>query len=549
MSHNKVGYVVFIVFTINCVLLYGWSYTPSIRMRRISELNPPKLADAKLSSIPLPYVYDWHALWGPSESDHGEIVALDSSENVFVAGSTKGSNGLFDFFLLKYDNSGGLLWERIWGGSSDQYCYGMAIDSLDNIYLVGSSADDTCLVKYNNSGHLEWNEIWNGGDYDVGLGVAIDSNDDIFLAGTTTVYNPDYNLEFLLIKYDKDGTYQWHRRWGNNGDDLLENIIIGDYNNIYLAGITEVDASMNIILFKCDSSGGISWNATWIEANHGRAYAINLDSLNNIYVGGHGGIYDKWVILKFTNEGSLVWSKYESYSYSECKEIFIDSSDNIYATGFSLSTDFILVKYSPSGDEELDITWGSEGSEYSFSVAVDSWSNIYLTGSTDGFEASGSDNCLVRFALDSDGDNLIDQDEVTVYFTDPNNEDSDEDGVEDGEEVLTYGTDPKNEDTDSDGMPDGWEIMYSLDPLVNDMMLDPDQDSLTNIEEFLLNTNPMNPDTDSDGYSDGEEVKNNTDPLDPNSHPQNNVGIDGYNVAVICSAIFIFTIILIKKRR
>ncbi len=49
----------------------------------------------------------------------------------------------------------------------------------------------------------------------------------------------------------------------------------------------------------------------------------------------------------------------------------------------------------------------------------------------------------------------------------------------------------------------------------NNIILDSDQDGLTNAEEKLYGTDPYNPDTDGDGYSDGTEVKSGYDPLKP----------------------------------
>ena len=43
---------------------------------------------------------------------------------------------------------------------------------------------------------------------------------------------------------------------------------------------------------------------------------------------------------------------------------------------------------------------------------------------------------------DSDGDGLMDGEEVNTYDTDPNDSDSDSDGLSDGDEVITHGTDP-----------------------------------------------------------------------------------------------------------
>jgi len=54
---------------------------------------------------------------------------------------------------------------------------------------------------------------------------------------------------------------------------------------------------------------------------------------------------------------------------------------------------------------------------------------------------------------------------VDTYGTDPNNVDSDGDGLIDGDEVNTYGTDPADADTDDGSVNDGTEIENGTDPL------------------------------------------------------------------------------------
>ncbi len=65
---------------------------------------------------------------------------------------------------------------------------------------------------------------------------------------------------------------------------------------------------------------------------------------------------------------------------------------------------------------------------------------------------------------DFDGDNLIEFDEVMIYFTDPFNFDSDSDGLNDGEEIETHETDPNDEDSDDDGYTDKEEVDAGTDP-------------------------------------------------------------------------------------
>jgi hypothetical protein len=99
--------------------------------------------------------------------------------------------------------------------------------------------------------------------------------------------------------------------------------------------------------------------------------------------------------------------------------------------------------------------------------------------------------------------------------------DPDDDGLTNQEEYHggPGGTDPKNPDSDNDGLPDGWEVRYDLDPNDpygdNGPYGDPDHDGLTNQQEYEHHTDPKNPDTDGDGLPDGWEVKYNLDPNDP----------------------------------
>ena len=75
-------------------------------------------------------------------------------------------------------------------------------------------------------------------------------------------------------------------------------------------------------------------------------------------------------------------------------------------------------------------------------------------------------------------------------------------------------------DNDDDGLPTWYEVTHGLDPNdSHDAETDPDQDGLTNLQEFIALTNPFEADSDGDGVNDGEEVADGFDPLDANSCP------------------------------
>ncbi len=146
---------------------------------------------------------------------------------------------------------------------------------------------------------------------------------------------------------------------------------------------------------------------------------------------------------------------------------------------------------------------------------------------------------LLLYREDTDNDGLWDITEVktalwrdlnsntlrdigeTTYSSHPlewqdDDTDTDGDGLTDKYEQNVSFTDINNPDTDGDLMPDGWEIEHDLDPNdPSDAGLDPDEDGLINLHEYLNATDPREEDTDGDGTDDGDEITAEADPTDP----------------------------------
>ncbi|MGO9645314.1 MAG: SBBP repeat-containing protein [Candidatus Bathyarchaeia archaeon] len=197
------------------VFLVKWDLTGDLRNGEIS------------------YLKTWG---GYNQTDYGYGVALDPEGNVYVTGTTYsyGLNpGLPSAFLLKYNSNGQLQSQKIWGGTSADYGYGVATDNLGNVYMAGTTYSysmnpghpNVFLVKYDQSGNIVYQKTWGGAEADYGYAVAVDQLGNAYVTGYTYSFGPNpqrtgeqsttyQNLAAMfLLKYDSNGNLWWQRIW------------------------------------------------------------------------------------------------------------------------------------------------------------------------------------------------------------------------------------------------------------------------------------------------------------------------------------------------
>lgn len=93
--------------------------------------------------------------------------------------------------------------------------------------------------------------------------------------------------------------------------------------------------------------------------------------------------------------------------------------------------------------------------------------------------------------------------------------DSDGDGISDQLEMSRYLTDPNKADTDGDGFADNLELINGYSPVAAGKRLvdiDSDSDGLNDGYELALGAGLKNPDTNGNGVNDGDEFNQSLDP-------------------------------------
>lgn len=372
-------------------------------------------------SVGEPVSFEWNRTWGGNYEQYASDIALDSLDNIFLVGWTWNFETKNDMCLVKYDNAGNYQWHRIWGGNNRDSGRAIAIDSSDNIYIVGTTLSfgaggrDMFLVKYDHFGVQQWNCTWGGSDWDWGFTIALDSLGYIFLAGSTSSFGAG-SFDFCLIKYDDTGGQLWNRTWGGISSDRCMAIAIDTSNNIYLSGDTssfETD-SYDFCLVKFSNTGDCQWNRTWGEGSRDECFAVAVDSSDNIYLTGDtwsidASSYD-FCLVKYSSSGDYQWNRTWGGIYNDqCFAMAIDTSDNIYLAGYtnvdlgpSCNSDICLVKYNSSGEYQWNLTWGRNTiwgeatCEVSSGIALDSLGNIFLAGSTGTYGSKEYDMILLK---------------------------------------------------------------------------------------------------------------------------------------------------------
>jgi hypothetical protein len=150
----------------------------------------------------------WGARAGSTLNEQVYQVAVDSQGNAFVTGFVRGPatfgsntlthNGQLDVFIAKINTAGEWQWAASFGGSGDEYVYGLTLDrdggpvvagSFSSPFTIGSTtfstsgSDDGFVAKWNSSGAFQWGKTAGGSGGDEFYGVGTSSDGNVFVSG------------------------------------------------------------------------------------------------------------------------------------------------------------------------------------------------------------------------------------------------------------------------------------------------------------------------------------------------------------------------------
>ena len=304
---------------------------------------------AKLNPTGSALVYS--TFLGGSSADFGYGVAIDSSQNAYVTGSTASTDfltanpyqpaagGNSDAFVAKVNSSGSaLLYSTYLGGSGFESAYAIAADGTGNAYVTGTTSSsnfptmngfqttkgeaftsDAFATKFNSDGTLGYSTYLGGNNTDTGYGVAVDSSGNAYITGLTTSSNfPTANPiqstnggsagDAFVTKLSNLGSALIYSTYlGGSNIDAGRGIAVDSGGNAYVTGYTS-SAEFPLVAgavrtkspFFKSSDSGASWrnDSYGLKSDIATALAFDPTKPSTIYAGTRSGVY------KSTDAGS-----------------------------------------------------------------------------------------------------------------------------------------------------------------------------------------------------------------------------------------------------
>ena len=282
-------------------------------------------------------------------ADGGYIIGSVSNSNS-MADKTENSNGGNDYWIIKTDNIGSIVWQNTIGGNEDDVLYSVEQTSDGGYIAIGASNSnisgdktedsiglkDIWIVKLSSAGTILWENTIGGTSFDRGVTVR-QTSDGGYIVGAVSksIISGDKTdfcyggVDYWVLKLDVTGVITWQKTYGGSDADILSSIyptsdggyIIGGTSRSLISG-NKTENSFgddDYWIIKVDALGAIVWQKSIGGSNADRLKSIFEIPSGEYVMGGTSwsgisglktensyGFNDYW-ILKINTTGTILW--------------------------------------------------------------------------------------------------------------------------------------------------------------------------------------------------------------------------------------------------
>jgi len=341
----------------------------------------------------------WEKTFGGSDSEEIRRILPSTDGNYYLLGSSWSSDGhinydpypgSLDYWIVKINANGNIIWEKIVGGTGGDYLWNGAATADGGVVAIGRTTSndgdvkihfgswDTWIVKLSADGKTEWGYIIGTDFFDIGQAI-IQTSDGGYLAGSNSIIlqggignisciPPSYEyVTGVLTKFDAGMNIQWQHCYGGSNHNSIHCIIEIDDGYIFTGSTHSMEipgyhyeGESDVWVVRIDLDGNIIWQRAYggwrYEVAHniiatadggfivvGNTYSKHGDVSGNHSTTEHNP--DIWV-FKINSDGVLQWQQCFGGSVNErCDYGVVKKSDNNFVIAGTTN-------YGPSHDVE-----------------------------------------------------------------------------------------------------------------------------------------------------------------------------------------------------
>ncbi|HYV91436.1 MAG TPA: hypothetical protein VE978_06620 [Chitinophagales bacterium] len=380
---------------------------------------------------------EWEKSFGGSQLDEAACIKQTSDSGYIVAGKggsldgdETGNHGFTDFWIIKLDQKGNLVWQKAYGGTY----YDEAQDiqqTAEGGYIVAggtysSNGDvkghhqrgDAWIIKLDAIGNLEWQKQVGGRDHDFAYSVQQAKDGGYVVAGVTdskdgVFKNNHGGQDVWIFKLDENGNFLWQKLFGGSGIDGSYDIQQTKDGGFVVAcsiglkddGKGNSREKMDSWIIKLDEKGNLQWQKTYGGSDYDIANSIYQTS-DGGYIGavvseskdgdisGNHGYSDYWII-KLDDNGNLQWKKSAGGNLSDIAYSVLQTTDDGFViAGYTSSVegdisknhglqDYWIIKLNGKGKLQWEKSLGGSGNDWAYSILQSADGGYVIAGKSD----------------------------------------------------------------------------------------------------------------------------------------------------------------------
>jgi len=368
----------------------------------------------------------------------GYLLAGSSNGSTNATKSSEGFGSL-DFWIVRTDALGARVWDRSFGGTESDFLRDMEVTSDGGFIAGGHSSStngnktspfwgsgpaglgDYWIVRGDTNGNVLWDKSFGGTNDDVLLGVRQTMDGGYVLGGYSSSAAggnktaPQYGLsDFWVVRLNAAGDVIWDRSFGGDNADILYALQETTNGGFIVGGVTTSGVSgsktspgfgsEDAWVLRLDASGNKVWEASFGGTERDGCFALQQLSDGGFVLGGYSasaggtgnkaspnyGAADFWIV-RLDSGGNKLWDQsYGGSGDDQLHDIRVTESGGLFVGGYSYSraegnksSPNFTPSDPPSGDYwllRLDAVGGKVWEQVFGGTGLDRMESLAMTG-------------------------------------------------------------------------------------------------------------------------------------------------------------------------